>query len=420
MTGPRTRIDTAIWSCWFRMRAGAPERLVARWRGTRYAHLVARTILTRFERREAGRLAADPGHLRHAAFAVHSQNGEDGIIAEIFRRIGSGHRTFVEIGASDGAENCTAHLVDQGWGGVWIEGDHERVRSARARTEGRPVTVVEAFVDSSSIVSVLDGASTPPAPDLLVVDVDGNDYWIWEAVASHYRPRVVVVEYNAVVGPRLRWVMPDDPDHRWDDTAWHGAGLSALARLGRRLGYVLVGCDGNGVNAFFVDRREAGPFSMASVGTQWVPPRYSLPYGHPVRRFPEFDVPALPEGIESGIDLRPGRPPARPVACGEVRYLDVVVRNRSERVIGCAGDHPVQLASWWVDADGTPLDGEPTRSTQLWRAAPGASQALLCRLRAPESPGRYLLRLGLVQEGVRWLAGADVDAGWWTVAADPG
>jgi hypothetical protein len=115
------------------------------------------------------------------------------------------------------------------------------------------VRVVEAFVDRESILSALEEASTPTEPDLLVIDVDGNDYWIRESVASRYLPRVVVIEYNPTVGPHLQWVMPYNPNHQWNNTAWHGAGLAALARLGRRLGYELVGCDSHGVNEFIAE-----------------------------------------------------------------------------------------------------------------------------------------------------------------------
>lgn len=277
MGGLRTRIDTAVWTSWFHCRSRAPDRLVSKWGRSRGAHLASRTALSRYELRNAKRIAADPNYLHHFEHSVHSQNGEDGILAEIFRRVGDGRRVFVEIGASDGAENCTANLVSKGWSGIWIEGDQDKVVTARKRTVDQSVRVVEAFVDRESIVSVLEEASTPTEPDLLVIDVDGNDYWIWEGVATRHIPRVVVIEYNSTVGPHLQWVMPYKPNHRWNRTAWHGASLAALARLGSRLGYVLVGCDSHGVNAFFVLHREAWRFSTGSVRDQWVPPATHFP-----------------------------------------------------------------------------------------------------------------------------------------------
>jgi hypothetical protein len=371
--------------------------------------------LSRYELRNAKRIAADPNYLHHFEHSVHSQNGEDGILAEIFRRVGDGRRVFVEIGASDGAENCTANLLSKGWSGIWIEGDQDKVVTARKPTLDQSVRVVEAFVDRESIVSVLEEASTPTEPDLLVIDVDGNDYRIWEGVATRHIPRVVVIEYNSTVGPHLQWVMPYKPNHRWNRTAWHGASLAALARLGSRLGYVLVGCDSHGVNAFFVLHREAWRFSTGSVRDQWVPPRYSLPYGHPIRPFDEFDVRPLPIDSGAGIVMVTSPPRLTRVNPGQVVYLDVMVKNETDQLIGCSRDNPLVLSCWWLDEDGRRLVEEPVRCYQPWRLAPHASCNLLCRARAPDESGTYSLVLGLVQEGVRWLDECNVTAGKWTV-----
>ena len=106
---------------------------------------------------------------------------------------------------------------------------------------------------------MLHDSNASVTPDLLVIDIDGNDYWIWESVASRHRPRVVVDEHNATMGPRRHWVMPYNANHRWDETCGHGASLTALAALGSRLGYTLIGCDSQGVNAFFVVSRPSAP-----------------------------------------------------------------------------------------------------------------------------------------------------------------
>jgi hypothetical protein len=371
--------------------------------------------LSRYELRSAKRLALDENHLHHFEYSNHSQNGEDGIIAELFRRVGYGDRVFVEIGASDGAENCTADLVFKGWNGIWIEGDPDKVAAARKRTVGHSVRVIEAFIDRESVLSILKKASAPTEPDLLVIDVDGNDYWIWKAVATRYVPRVVVIEYNSTVGPHLQWVMPYNPNHRWNRTAWHGAGLAALARLGRSLGYVLVGCDSHGVNAFFVLRKDAWRFSTSTVRDQWVPPRYSLPYGHPIRPFEKFDLRPLPIDSDARIVIRTSPPRLTTVSPAQILYFDVIVTNETDRLIGCSGGNPLQLAYWWLDEDGHRVSKEPVRCHQLWRSAPHASSNLLCRARAPEESGTYSLVLGLVQEGVRWLDECNVTAGKWTV-----
>src|SRR5207248_10726902 len=101
-------------------------------------------------------------------------------------------------------------------------------------------------------LEVFRAAGVPGEIDLLVIDVDGNDYWLWEELATSYRARVVVIEYNGTFPPGISWVMRYDAAHSWDRSCFYGAGLDALPGLAERLGYRLVTCDRNGVNAFLV------------------------------------------------------------------------------------------------------------------------------------------------------------------------
>ena len=87
--------------------------------------------------------------------------------------------------------------------------------------------------------------------DVLSIDIDYNDYWVWEAV-QRLTPRVVVIEYNAVYPPPVRFSVPYDPNGWWDGTSHYGASLQALTDLGTSKGYALVACSLTGVNAFFV------------------------------------------------------------------------------------------------------------------------------------------------------------------------
>ena len=100
-------------------------------------------------------------------------------------------------------------------------------------------------------------AGVPPEPDVLSIDVDGNDYWIWKAI-SRYRPRLVVIEYNGSLDPTARRVMPYRPGYRWDHTSGYGASLGALEDLAVEKGYRLVHTELAGVNAFFVREDLAG------------------------------------------------------------------------------------------------------------------------------------------------------------------
>jgi hypothetical protein len=185
---------------------------------------------------------------------VRSQNGEDGIVKELLFRIGVTERFVVEFGVESGIECNAAHwLLDYGWRGLLIEGDVHFAAAAAARYTGLPVAIHQALVTAENIVPIFQQHRVPLAPDVLSIDIDGNDYWLWEALGS-YRPRLVVIEYNAAYAPPNRWVMAYNPSHVWGRDTYYGASLSSLAELGRRLGYALLATDRNGVNAFFVRR----------------------------------------------------------------------------------------------------------------------------------------------------------------------
>lgn len=197
-----------------------------------------------------------PARLTRHEARVFSQGGEDGIIAEIFRRIGTTNRRFVEFGSSSGAENNTVWLLRNGWGGLWIDADSAAIAKARSVFAGeiwiRRLTVVESFVTAENIENIFGAQGVPHIPDLLSIDIDGNDYWVWRAI-ERYRPRAVVIEYNSAFPPDRDFVYPYRPDAQWDGTSHYGASLKALELLGRKKGYSLVGCNLGGVNAFFVD-----------------------------------------------------------------------------------------------------------------------------------------------------------------------
>lgn len=185
--------------------------------------------------------------LRSYEARVYSESGEDGVIQRIFECIGATNRFCVELGALDGFDRSnTAHLrVDCGWRGLLVD----------ARGDGRQV--VRAFVTAENANALLARHGVPRSFDLLSIDVDGNDYWIWRALDG-YAPRVVVIEYNIFFALDAPRTIPYRPDRVWDETAYHGASLAALRKLGRAKGYALVHTDSWSPNAFFV-RRDALP-----------------------------------------------------------------------------------------------------------------------------------------------------------------
>lgn len=187
-------------------------------------------------------------------FQVFSQNGEDGIIEEIFRRIGETNKYFVEIGVEDGMESNTTYLLLKGWKGLWLEGSSKFVKKINTTFKSvinSQLKVCCAFITVQNIEEKFIEGGVPTEFDLLSIDIDGNDWHIWNAIKL-FNPRVVVIEYNSTIRPNLDWVVKYDSHTVWDNSMHFNSSLKSLEILGKEKGYNLVGCNFTGSNAFFV------------------------------------------------------------------------------------------------------------------------------------------------------------------------
>ena len=201
----------------------------------------------------------DPLALENYGYKVYSQNDEDGIIREIFKRIGTETKEFIEFGVQNGLECNTHFLLHHGWHGLWLEENADSCK--QISNKFRPVIkngqlkVVKAFITRENIEEFIAGNRNAhdksSMPDLLSIDIDGNDWYVWKAISS-IKPRLVCIEYNGKFPPDLNWKQAYDAKHVWDKTDWQGASLKAMELLGREKGYVLVGTNLSGANAFFV------------------------------------------------------------------------------------------------------------------------------------------------------------------------
>jgi hypothetical protein len=198
---------------------------------------------------------ADPKRLLRHGFKVYSQHDEDGIIQEIFRRIGTSTRSFVEFGVETGVECNTVKLLIEGWRGLWIEANAQSCKGISANFEAflkdRRLTLQQSMVTAENINRLIKDGGLTGEIDLLSIDIDFNDYWVWKAIDT-VSPRVVAIEYNAGLRPPLSVTVPYQPNRSADGTNFFGASLEALVRLGRTKGYRVVGCNISGSNAFFV------------------------------------------------------------------------------------------------------------------------------------------------------------------------
>ena len=206
------------------------------------------------------------GDLRAFERRAYSEDGEDGILEEILRRVGRRTRQFVEFGVGSGRYcNCARLVLEEDWQGLFMEVEPASFDRLRRRYLSYPkVKCVQALVGSSNIEALLATHGVPEEFDVLSIDIDGNDYWVWAAI-RRWRPRIVVIEYNGGYPSGEKWVMPEDPNRQGDESPGLGASLASLEDLGGQKGYRLVATTSERVNAFFVrqdlatDGRFPGP-----------------------------------------------------------------------------------------------------------------------------------------------------------------
>ena len=191
---------------------------------------------------------------------IYSQNDEDGIILYILKHIGVKTKKFVEIGVENGIEcNTTNLLKNFDWSGVQIEGNKKLYNDAKIQLKKvlekkiKNLKLLNIFVTKKNINQILKKYSGKEI-DLLSIDIDGNDFWIWKAI-NCVKPRLVVIEYNSFFGPNISATIKYNSKFSWDhynNKPYYGASLKALEKLGKQKKYSLVGVDKNGVNAFFI------------------------------------------------------------------------------------------------------------------------------------------------------------------------
>lgn len=198
---------------------------------------------------------------KNSEFKIYTKHGTDGILAHIFSRIGVVNHDFVEMGVEAGRECNTANLsLNFGWRGLLIDANEEWIRLAgtfykeRLRDQASNIKIKAHFITAENINQILKSNGLTGEIDLLSIDIDGNDYWVWQAIDA-INPRVVVIEYNPALGHHSL-AIKYDPKHRYQPREVHplyfGASLNALTKLAKSKEYILVGCDSYGQDAFFI------------------------------------------------------------------------------------------------------------------------------------------------------------------------
>ncbi len=253
-----------------------------------------------YQRHTRGLAAAPESDLTPAELRVSSQNGEDGVIVEILRRAGTRESPyFVEFGAEVGAEGNCVFLADVlGWSGLLIEADPELHRRLTVKYRlSQSVQTRHRFVTAESVQEIFDAAGVPVDFDVLSIDIDSQDWWIWRAIAR-FRPRVVIVEYNAGLPADSRLAEPEHHENPVKGfTTFFGASIGAFQALGEAMGYRLVHTELTGANAFFV---------RSDLPGEW-PPRERVVLRGLNYRLRSHGHPADPLGREF-VDISPHLP----------------------------------------------------------------------------------------------------------------
>jgi hypothetical protein len=257
--------------------------------------------------------------LRDAEFKVFSQFGDDGIIQYLIQYLQPLPDSFVEFGVENYRESNTRFLlVHNNWRGLVMDGNEVFIRFIQQDDIywRHTLTARCAFIDRDNINDLLRNGGLTGEIGLLSIDIDGNDYWVWERI-DVIDPVIVIAEYNSVFGPDLAVTVPYDPRFRrhrahYSGQFW-GASLRALTVLAGRKGYSLIGCNSAGNNAYFVRKGKTGELPVFSPREAFVDARFrdsrdqsgELTYLSGDRRFDEIahlEVYDVEQGVQAPLN----------------------------------------------------------------------------------------------------------------------
>jgi hypothetical protein len=231
------------------------------------------------QRKEAGELKS----LDAYEFRVFSQFGEDGILQHLIQEAGiqAQERLFVEFGVQDYQESNTRFLLQgYNWGGLIIDGSDEWMASVKNSSLcwRYNLQALAAWIDRDNINELILSAGITGVIGVLSIDVDGNDYWIWEAI-NCVNPIIVICEWNSILGQNHPLSIPYEPNFsrtsaHYSNQYW-GASIAALDYLAKRKGYELIGSNVAGNNLFFVRSDRLGRLTAKTPGEAWVSAKFS-------------------------------------------------------------------------------------------------------------------------------------------------
>jgi hypothetical protein len=219
-------------------------------------------------------------NIHDSEFKVYSQFGDDGILQYLIQHTRPEHHTFIEFGVEDYSEaNTRFLLVNDNWRGLILDSDALAMSALQADDLywRHDLTAVPALITRENVNNLFRENGFCGEIGLLSIDIDGNDYWVWEAIDC-VNPVIVTMEYNSVFGAQHAITIPYAPAFNrtkahYSNLYW-GASLKALCSLADKKGYAFVGCNSNGNNAHFVRRDKVGNIPIISVEQGYVESRF--------------------------------------------------------------------------------------------------------------------------------------------------
>ena len=214
--------------------------------------------------------------IKKAEFKVFSQWGDDGIIQFLIEYLDIKPKTFIEFGVEDYIESNTRFLlVNNNWSGLVLDGSKKNIEKIKADPiYWRHDLIAEcAFITTENINEIIQRNGFNGHVGILSIDIDGNDYWVWEAIEC-VDPSIVIIEYNAVFGDKRSISVPYRPDFQRTSAhysnLYFGASLPALVDLGAKKGYHFIGCTSSGNNAYFIRMGLERDLSIQSIDKGFV------------------------------------------------------------------------------------------------------------------------------------------------------
>jgi hypothetical protein len=199
---------------------------------------------------------------------VYSQNGEDGVIEQIFKTIGVTNKYYVEFGVEDGKECNTRYLREKSWSGLMMDGGYKNKR----------INLQKEFITADNITKLFKKYNVPKSPDLVSIDLDYNDFYICNEVLKKYTPRLLILEYNGSILPKYDKVVVYDPDYMWiyDKSNYTGCSIKTYCKLLNEYGYTIIYCDNMGVNLFAVQSEEKKFKDAGCINKLFKPANYRI------------------------------------------------------------------------------------------------------------------------------------------------